>query len=130
MRKMSSYLGFNGEELALFIELRDVFKLMNHNDSAQNFRREIKLFERCIKKLTELYQNGGNLNAVSGWGPGGEAGPSISAGLGDVEGGNQEMMSKLDRMAANAKKAYKDKVPGEAASDSNSDITAKPVTDI
>ena len=33
MRKMSSYLGFNGEELALFIELRDVFKLMNHNDS-------------------------------------------------------------------------------------------------
>jgi len=32
LRKMSSYLGFNGEELQLFKELRDVFKLMNHKD--------------------------------------------------------------------------------------------------
>jgi hypothetical protein len=46
---MSSYLGFNGEELALFIELRDVFKLMNHKDPHQNFKREILLFEKVIK---------------------------------------------------------------------------------
>jgi len=30
---MSSYLGFNGEELELYTELKDVFELMNHNDS-------------------------------------------------------------------------------------------------
>lgn len=104
MRKMSSYLGFNGEELALFIELRDVFKLMNHNDSQQSFRREIKLFERCIKKLTELYQNGGDLSAVSGWGPNAEAAPSISAGPQDKEGGHPEMMNKLERMAETVKR--------------------------
>ena len=32
LRKLASYLGFNGQELDLFIEMRDVFKLMNHND--------------------------------------------------------------------------------------------------
>lgn len=99
MRKMSSYLGFNGEELALFIELRDVFKLMNHNDSQQSFKREIKLFERCIKRLTELYQSGGDLSAVQGWGAHAEAAPSISAGPQDKEGGHPEMMNKLERMA-------------------------------
>ena len=52
MRKMSSYLGFNGEELAFFVELRDVFKLMNHKDPHQNFRREIKLFDKVIDVLT------------------------------------------------------------------------------
>jgi len=52
---MSSYLGFCGQELALFKELRDVFKLMNHNDTQQSFKREIKLFERVIAKLEEIY---------------------------------------------------------------------------
>jgi len=48
---MSSYLGFNGEELELFAELKDVFELMNHNDPDQNFRREIKLFDKVQRKL-------------------------------------------------------------------------------
>ena len=55
LRKMSSYLGFCGQELALFKELRDVFKLMNHNDTQQSFKREIRLFERVIAKLEDLY---------------------------------------------------------------------------
>ena len=33
LRKISSYLNFNGEELDYYRELRDIFKLMNHNDS-------------------------------------------------------------------------------------------------
>jgi hypothetical protein len=45
---MSSYLGFNGEELAFFVELRDIFNSINQNDSQQNFNREIKIFENCI----------------------------------------------------------------------------------
>lgn len=56
LRKMSSYLGFNGQELQLFKELRDVFKLMNHNDTQQSFRRELKLFDRVISRLSELYE--------------------------------------------------------------------------
>ena len=62
---MSSYLGFNGEELALFIELRDVFKLMNHKDPQNNFRREILLFEKVIKQLTKLFEANGNLNHMN-----------------------------------------------------------------
>lgn len=54
---MSSYLGFNGEELELYTELKDVFELMNHNDSQQNFKREIKLFDRIQKSLVLLYNN-------------------------------------------------------------------------
>jgi hypothetical protein len=45
---MSSYLGFNGEELPFFVELRDIFIYMNQNDTQQNFKREIKIFENCI----------------------------------------------------------------------------------
>lgn len=56
LRKMSSYLGFNGQELQLFKELRDVFKLMNHNDTQQSFRRELRLFDRVISRLSELYE--------------------------------------------------------------------------
>ena len=32
LRKMSSYVGFNGEELELYTEMKDVFELMNHKD--------------------------------------------------------------------------------------------------
>ena len=59
---MSSYLGFNGEELELYTELKDVFELMNHNDSANNFKREIRLFDRIQKKLVELYNNANERN--------------------------------------------------------------------
>jgi hypothetical protein len=45
---MSSYLGFNGEELSFFVELRDIFMFINQNDPQNNFRREIILFENCI----------------------------------------------------------------------------------
>lgn len=65
---MSSYLGFNGEELELYTELKDVFELMNHNDSQQNFKREIRLFDRVQKKLVELYNNAqekNNWSAIS-----------------------------------------------------------------
>jgi len=51
LRKMSSYLGFNGDELQMYRELRDVFRLMNHKDKEKNFSREIELFERVIKRL-------------------------------------------------------------------------------
>jgi hypothetical protein len=52
---MSSYLGFNGDELQMYRELRDVFRLMNHKDLEKNFNREIALFERVICRLEELY---------------------------------------------------------------------------
>jgi hypothetical protein len=52
---MSSYLGFNGDELQMFRELRDVFRLMNHRDEQKNFGREIELFEKIISKLEGLY---------------------------------------------------------------------------
>ena len=54
MRKMSSYLGFNGQELQLYKEMRDVFKLMNHNDKQQSFKREIRLFDKCIQRIEEV----------------------------------------------------------------------------
>ena len=41
--------------------MRDVFKLMNHNDKQQSFRREIKLFDKCITRLRDLYKNNGEL---------------------------------------------------------------------
>jgi len=59
LRKISSYLRFNGEELSYFTELKTVFKLMNHNDKIGNFGREIKILKNCIHGLTELYENGG-----------------------------------------------------------------------
>ena len=49
----------------MFRELRDVFKLMNHKDSTQNFKREIKLFDRVVVRLTDLYNNEGKL--PRGW---------------------------------------------------------------
>lgn len=65
LRKMSSYLGFNGQELQLFQELRDVFKLMNHNDTQQSFRRELKLFDRVIARLSDLYEQQGYVSQRS-----------------------------------------------------------------
>ena len=59
LRKISSYLQFNGEELTYFQELRDVFKLMNHKDKKQCFKREIDIFDNVISKLTQLFKNGG-----------------------------------------------------------------------
>ena len=29
--------------------MRDVFKLMNHNDKQQSFKREIRMFDKCIQ---------------------------------------------------------------------------------
>jgi hypothetical protein len=127
LRKMSSYLGFNGEELALFTDLRQVFKLMNHNDSQQNFRREIKLFDRTIARLTELYQSSGNLNAVAGWGEG---------TLQLQEGGNPELMNRLEKGAKIFKAAaVEPKMIAAVAKTgedvaSVSDITQKPVSDV
>lgn len=87
LRKMSSYLGFNGHELQLFKELRDVFKLMNHNDTQQSFRRELKLFDRVIARLSELYE---------------QQGLSGRSHQQDAEGGNFE----LQRLDQENKKQY------------------------
>lgn len=86
LRKMSSYLGFNGQELDLFIEMRDVFKLMNHNDKQQSFKREIRLFDRVIAALQDLYNNNGNLPNYR---------PS-RMDLSENEGGNFEMQKQLE----------------------------------
>ena len=68
----------------MFRELRDVFKLMN--DSTQNFKREIKLFDRVVVRLTDLYNNEGKL-------PRGWKNENINVSiLSDKEGGNYEQM--------------------------------------
>jgi hypothetical protein len=54
LRKMSTYLGFNGQELEYFKELRDLYKLINHNDQQDSFSREIKIFTRIIARLSDL----------------------------------------------------------------------------
>jgi signal peptidase I len=70
----------------MFRELRDVFKLMNHKDSTQNFKREIKLFDRVVVRLTDLYNNEGKL-------PRGWKNENINVSiLSDKEGGNYEQM--------------------------------------
>lgn len=54
LRKLTFYLGFEGQEIYRYKELREVFKLMNHRDIDMNFTREIQLFKRLIDKLTEI----------------------------------------------------------------------------
>lgn len=74
----------------MFRELRDVFKLMNHKDSTQNFKREIKLFDRVVVRLTDLYNNEGKL-------PRGWKNENINVSiLSDKEGGNYEQMQRLE----------------------------------
>ena len=51
LRKLTFYLGFEGQELYRYQELRDVFKMMNHHDKDENFSREIKLFKNLINRL-------------------------------------------------------------------------------
>lgn len=51
---MSSYLGFNGEEYIMFKELKEVFELMNYKDPQQCFSREIQLFEKVIRRLSNI----------------------------------------------------------------------------
>lgn len=110
LRKMSSYLGFNGDELQMYRELRDVFRLMNHKDKQKNFGREIDLFDRVIRRLESLYQN-----------------PNASQQelVADNEGGNFELK--------NGPKPYNFKeivqVPSEGE-EGSSDITLKPVSEI
>ena len=48
LRKLSYYLGFQGDEIERYKGLKEVFKLMNHNDPEQNFAREINMFEKII----------------------------------------------------------------------------------
>jgi len=52
---LSFYLGFEGEEMLRYSALKEVFKLMNHNDDKRNFSREIELFEKTTTKLNELF---------------------------------------------------------------------------
>jgi hypothetical protein len=54
LRKLSYYFGFEGEELSRYTELKEVFKYMNHGDTQQNFKREIKLFDKLTTKLARL----------------------------------------------------------------------------
>ena len=49
------------------IQMRQVLKLMNHNDLKENWKAEIGLFDRQIARLKELFLAGGDLNAVTGW---------------------------------------------------------------
>mmetsp|Transcript_11204 Transcript_11204/g.18846 ORF Transcript_11204/g.18846 Transcript_11204/m.18846 type:complete len:201 (-) Transcript_11204:181-783(-) len=65
LRKMSSYLFFNGQELQMLTELRDVFKLMNHNDTQHSFRKEIRLLDRVISQLSDVYIKGEMMDAPS-----------------------------------------------------------------
>jgi len=53
LRKLSTYLSFEGEELERYVELRSVFQMMNYNDKDKNFSREIELFDRIISKLRD-----------------------------------------------------------------------------
>jgi hypothetical protein len=48
LRKLSFYLGFDGEEKDRYTKLREVFRLMNHKDHEGNFTREIDMFEGII----------------------------------------------------------------------------------
>ena len=41
----------------MYLGLKEVFKLMNHNDNEQNFKREIKLFDQIINKLRDAKEN-------------------------------------------------------------------------
>ena len=54
LRKLSYYFSFEGEELIRYQELREVFRYMNHSDEKNNFKREIKMFEKIIYKLEKL----------------------------------------------------------------------------
>lgn len=38
---------------------------MNHNDEQQNFKREIKIFDKIVKNLTILYTAGGDINVLN-----------------------------------------------------------------
>lgn len=53
LKKLGFYLGFEGEELARYQELKKAFELMNHNDGEQNFTREISVFTKIITRLQE-----------------------------------------------------------------------------
>ena len=125
LRKMSSYLGFNGQELDLFIEMRDVFKLMNHNDKQQSFKREIRLFDKVIVRLQELYSNNGNLPKVEY--------SRSRMDLSENEGGNNEMQQRLEeeerkrQLELEVQTIQKNQ---EKVSESSSDITQKAVSDI
>jgi hypothetical protein len=107
LRKMSSYLGFNGEELDLFRELRDVFKLMNHKDQLQCFKREIELFNNIIARLSEVYSEQHSASNVNS----------------DNEGGNFEQRKNELKVGLN-----KDKF--EQMSSTSSDVTYKTVSTI
>jgi|LauGreDrversion4_2_1035121.scaffolds.fasta_scaffold2573994_1 hypothetical protein len=41
LRKLSYYLGFEGEELQRYIGLVEVFTIMNKNDEMRSFDREL-----------------------------------------------------------------------------------------
>lgn len=58
--------------------LKEVFKLMNHNDPEQNFAREIEMFEKIISKLKDAETNNSFYSDK------------------DKEGGNMEMMRSQD----------------------------------
>jgi len=49
LRKLSFYLGFEGQEMFRYQELKGIFQLMNYNDEDKNFTREIKMFEILVK---------------------------------------------------------------------------------
>ena len=48
LRKLSHYLGFEGEELQRYSEMRHVMNQMSHHDEDKNYAREIELFDRII----------------------------------------------------------------------------------
>ena len=54
LRKLSYYLGFEGEELHCYRELRNIFKFMNYNDPKGNFSREIEILDRVILRIESV----------------------------------------------------------------------------
>ena len=61
LRKVSSHMGINGQELQYIWEVRDIFELMNYNDMNNSFSREISLLTRVIDKLVALYSTSPHL---------------------------------------------------------------------
>lgn len=80
LRKLSFYMGFEGEELPHYKKMREVIKIMNHKDANQCYKREIVLFENIITSLTEVARQS-QMHMPP---------PSQSCGVSDKEGGTYE----------------------------------------
>ena len=54
LRKLSSYLNFNGDELKYFKNVRDVLSTLSIHKFTDE-KQELQLFDQIIDDLTQLY---------------------------------------------------------------------------